>query len=147
MEVILLESVPALGEPGATVRVKPGYARNFLFPRKLALPATESNRRVFQERQRLAEKRDRQAREAAEAVAKRLESASVTIAVQVGEEDRLYGSVGAADIARALADQGFEIDRRQIQLEEPIRQLGVYTVEAKLHREVTVPIRVWVVKQ
>ena len=138
MEVILLESVNAL--------VKPGYARNFLFPRRLALPATESNRRVFQERRRLLEKRDRQARESAQALAARLESASVTIGVQVGEEDRLYGSVGTADVARALAEQGFEIDRRQILLEEPIRQLGVYTVDVRLHREVSAPVKVWVVK-
>jgi len=147
MEVILLEAVDSLGEPGALVKVRSGYARNFLFPRHLALPASSANRRVFQERRRVLEKRDIAAMAAAKAAAGKIETVSCTISVKVGEEDKLYGSVGTADIARQLAEQGYEIDRRQIHLDEPIRKLGVYTVDIKLHREVSVPIKVWVVKQ
>lgn len=147
MEVILLDSVPKLGERGATVKVKPGFARNYLFPRQLALPASEANMRVFQEHQRLVEKRDQQARSTAEETAKKYTDVSITIPVQVGEEDKLYGSVTTADIARSLAAQGHEVDRKQIQLDEPIKQLGVYTVDIRLHREVSAPIKVWVVKE
>ena len=147
MEVILLDSVPKLGERGTTVKVKPGYARNYLFPRQLALPASEANRRVFQEDQRVADKRDQQARATAEQSAAKYSDVSCTIPVQVGEEDKLYGSVTTADIAKSLADQGHEVDRKQIQLDEPIKELGVYTVDIRLHREVFAPIKVWVVKE
>jgi large subunit ribosomal protein L9 len=147
MEVILLDSIPKLGERGSTVKVKSGFARNYLFPRRLALPASEANRRVFQENQRVLEKRDQHARAAAEEAAKKFADVSCTIPVQVGEEDRLYGSVTTADVARSLADQGYEVDRKQIQLDEPIKQLGVYTVDIRLHREVSAPIKVWVVKE
>jgi large subunit ribosomal protein L9 len=147
VEVILLDSVPKLGDRGATVNVKPGYARNYLFPRSLALPATEANRRVFREREKVLIKKDELARTNAEEQAAKLADVSCTIAVQVGEEDKLYGSVTAADIVRALADQGRSIEKRQIVLDEPIKQLGVYTVDIKLHREVAAPIKVWVVKE
>ena len=147
MEVILLDSIPKLGERGTTVKVKPGYARNYLFPRQLALPASVANRRVFQEDQRVADKRDQQARATAEQSAAKYSDVSCTIPVQVGEEDKLYGSVTTADIAKSLADQGHEVDRKQIQLDEPIKELGVYTVDIRLHREVSAPIKVWVVKE
>lgn len=147
MEVILLESIAKLGDRGATVKVKPGFARNYLFPRRLALPATEANERVFKEQQRVLVKRDELAVEAAKTRAERLADVSCTIPVQVGEEDRLYGSVTAADIAKSLAALGHEIDRKQVALAEPIKQLGVYTVDVKLHREVAAPIKVWVVKE
>jgi len=147
MEVILLDSVPKLGERGTTVKVKPGYARNYLFPRQLALPANEANRRVFQENERVADKRDQQERASAEQSAAKFSDVSCTIPVQVGEEDKLYGSVTTADIAKSLADQGHEVDRKQILLDEPIKQLGVYTVDIRLHREVSAPIKVWVVKE
>ena len=120
MEVILLDSVPNLGDRGATVKVKPGYARNYLFPRKLALPFTEGSRRVVEERERLIEKRDQLAMDVARKDAAKMADVSCTIPVQVGEEDKLYGSVTAADIARSLAEQGHSIDKRQIGLEEPI---------------------------
>jgi large subunit ribosomal protein L9 len=147
VEVILLESIPNLGDRGATVKVKPGYARNFLFPRRLALPASEGNTRVFHEHARVLEKRDHAAMEGARAQAGKLSDASCTITVQVGEDDKLYGSVTAVDIARSLADQGHELEKKQILLDEPIKQLGVYTVDVRLHREVSVPIKVWVVKE
>ena len=147
MEVILLEKVPSLGDRGAKVRVKPGYARNFLFPHKLALPATEANLRVFREEERVMVKRDELAMQSARALAAKITDTSCTIPVQVGEEDRLYGSVTAADVAKVLNEQGFKIDKRQVLLDEPIKQLGVYTIEIKLHREVNAPVKVWVVKE
>jgi len=147
VEVILLEMLAPLGSRGDTVKVKPGYARNYLFPRKLAIPATPSNKRVFDEQERTLERRDvtemRQAKEKAE----KLADVSCTITVQVGEEEKLYGSVTALDIARELSNQGFEVDKRQVLLEEPIKKIGVYTIDIRLHREVGVPIKVWVVKE
>jgi large subunit ribosomal protein L9 len=147
MEVILLDTVPKLGERGAMVKVKPGYARNYLFPRNLALPATDANRRVFRENERVLIKRDMQAMETARSQAAKLAGAACTITVQVGEEDKMYGSVTSLDIFRLLHEKGYELDRRQIMLSEPIKQLGEYTVEVRLHREVTAPIRVSVVKE
>lgn len=147
MEVILLDAIPKLGNRGEMVKVKPGYARNYLFPRKLALPASEANRRVFQENERTLIKRDLQAMEAARAQAGKLAGAACTITVQVGEEDKLYGSVTSLDIFRHLQEKGYEVDRRQIMLDEPIKQLGEYTVNVRLHREVLAPVKVSVVKE
>ncbi len=147
MEVILLDTMPNLGERGATVKVKRGYARNYLFPRRLAILASEANTRVFTERERVLDKRDQLAMGSARERAGKLADVSVTIPVQVGEEDKLYGSVTVADIAKSLDDQGHKIEKRQIELEEPIKQLGVYTIDVRLHREVTAPIKVWVVKE
>jgi large subunit ribosomal protein L9 len=147
VDIILLDAVDKLGNRGQVVKVKPGFARNFLFPRKLALPATDANRRVFQESERALVKQDLVAMEAARALAAKFADVSVTIAVQVGEEEKLYGSVTTLDITRKLREQGHEVDRRQIMLDEPIKQIGVFTVDLKLHREVSVPIKVWVVKE
>jgi large subunit ribosomal protein L9 len=147
VEVILLDTVPKLGNRGETVRVKPGYARNYLFPRRLALPASEGNQRVFREEEKVLMKRDERARGAALKRAGSMSDVSCTIPVQVGEEDKLYGSVTAVDIYKALKNQGVELERNQIVLEEPIKKLGVYTVDIKLHREVTAPVKVWVVKE
>jgi large subunit ribosomal protein L9 len=147
MEVILLDTVPSLGNRGDTVKVKPGYARNFLYPRKLALPATASNRRVFLEEERVLEKRDQLAKYSAQEFATKLTDVSCTIPVQVGDEDKLYGSVTANDISKVLKDQGYDIDKKQVLLEEPIKQLGVYTIDVRLHREINAPIKVWVVKE
>ena len=147
MDVILLEAIAKLGERGATVKVKPGYARNFLFPRNLALPASTANSRVFKERERVLEKRDELAKVNAQHLASKMNDVSCTINVQVGDEDQLYGSVSTADIAKSLVVQGHKIDRKQVLLDEPIKQLGVYTVEIRLHQQVTAPIKVWVVKE
>jgi large subunit ribosomal protein L9 len=147
VEVILLKTVPPLGDRGDTVKVKAGYARNYLLPRKLALPATESNRRVFKEEEKLLEQQDHREMHAAKQRASNMLDLSCTILVQVGEEDKLYGSVTSGEIADALNSQGIQVDRKQIVLEEPIKKIGVYTVEVKLHREVSVPVRVWVVKE
>ncbi len=147
MEVILLDTVPSLGGRGDTVKVKSGYARNFLFPRKLALPATEPNTRVFKEEEVILAKRDQLAKNGAQKTAEKMVDVSCTIPVQVGDEDKLYGSVTSNDIAKALNSQGMKIDKKQVLLEEPIKQLGVYTIEINLHREINAPIKVWVVKE
>lgn len=147
MDVILLKEVSPLGARGDTVKVKPGYARNYLFPRKLAIKATESNKRVFVEEEKVLARRDITEMRGAKAKAAKLADVSCTITVQVGEEDKLYGSVTAIDVAKELSGQGFDIDKKMIQLEEPIKKVGVYTIDIKLHREVSVPIKVWVVKE
>ena len=147
MEVILLDSVNKLGTRGQTVKVKPGFARNFLFPRKLALPATTGNKKVFQENERHIIKRDIEAATAARTRAAKLGDLSVSITVQVGEEDKMYGSVTSLDIVRLLGEQGHEIDRREVLMDEPIKQLGVYTIDLRLHRDVTTPVKVSVVKE
>ncbi len=147
MQVILLKTVPPLGNRGETVKVKPGYARNFLFPRKYAIPASKSNQRVFEEEEKVLKRRDLNEMRGARDLAAKFADVSCTITVQVGEEDKLYGSVTTADIAKELAGQGFKIDKRQILLADPIRKVGVYNVDIRLHREVSVPIKVWVVKQ
>jgi len=147
MDIILLKEVSPLGARGDTVSVKPGYARNYLFPRKLAIKATESNKRVFAEEEKVLARRDITQMRGAKVKAEKLADVSCTITVQVGEGDKLYGSVTTIDIAKELAGQGFEIDKKMIQLEEPIKKVGVYTIDIKLHREVNVPIKVWVVKE
>jgi large subunit ribosomal protein L9 len=147
VEVILLKAVPPLGDRGDKVKVKAGYARNYLLPRKLAIVANASNLRVLHEEEKILERRDQREMVAAKQRAAGMLDLSCTIPVQVGEEDKLYGSVTSADIANALKGQGVDVDRKQIMLEEPIKKIGVYTVEIKLHREVNVPARVWVVKE
>jgi large subunit ribosomal protein L9 len=129
------------------VKVKPGFARNYLFPRKLALPATAGNRRVFQENESVLIKKDLAATETARGRAAKLAGAAISISVQVGEEDKLYGSVTALDIVRKLKELGHDVERREIVLDEPIRQLGEHAVDIRLHREVSVPVQVSVVKE
>lgn len=147
MDIILLDSVHKLGDRGQTVKVKPGYARNYLFPRKLALPATEGNKRVFQDSLRVLAKRDIETAQAARDRAAKLGELSVSLIVQVGDEDKMYGSVTSLDIVRKLKEQGHEIDRNEVMLAEPIKALGVYTIDLRLHRDVSVPVNVQVVKE
>src|SRR5882672_8879723 len=142
MDIILLDSVHKLGDRGQTVKVKPGYARNYLFPRNLALPATDGNKRLFQESVRSLHKRDIEAAQQARDRAAKLGELSVSISVQVGDEDKMYGSVTSIDIVRKLKEQGHEIDRREVLLNEPIKALGEYSVDLRLHREVTTPVKV-----
>jgi large subunit ribosomal protein L9 len=147
VEIILLKSHAPLGNRGDTVRVKPGFARNYLFPRRIAVMATDSNRRIFQEEEKVRSRRDIIEMRSAKDLASKLANVSCTITVKVGEDDKLYGSVSSADIVKELESQGFGVDKKQVLLEEPIKKIGVYTIDIRLHREVVVPIRVWVVKQ
>ena len=146
MDVILIKKIDNLGDAGETVNVSRGYARNYLVPRGIAVGADDSNRRRLAEDARWGDQRAAKARRAAQDLAAGFADVSCTIAVQASEEERLYGSVGEREIAQALAAQGREVDHKQILLEEPIKQLGVYTVQLRLHAEVEVPIKVWVVK-
>ena len=147
MEVILRQAVENLGHPGDIVTVSPGYARNYLLPRGVAFVATEGNKkRIAQEKARL-EAAEAERREAASSVAKQLEEVSITFSARVGEEGKLFGSVTAADIAHQLEQQGFTVEKRQIDLHEPIKALGVYRVPVRLHADVRPEIKVWVIKQ
>src|SRR5512132_2184442 len=137
MEVILREHVDNLGRRGDVVKVAAGYARNYLLPRKLALAVTEGNKRQIERERKNAEARELEEKSQAEAFAKRLGEAEVSIARRVGENDTLYGSVTSADIETALAAKGFEIDKRKITLAEPLKALGEFTVPVKVHRDVT----------
>lgn len=147
MEVILREDIANLGSRGSVVKVTPGYARNFLLPKKMAVAATESNKKIVEQERQSHLKRE--AKEAAEAtdLAKLMAAVEVTIAHKAGENDQLFGSVTASDIAAALEKQGYTIDRRKVQLDEPIKKLGDYKAQVKLHREVSVEIPVHVVKE
>lgn len=147
MRVILKEEYKRLGKAGEIIEVKPGYARNFLVPRGIAVEATSSNLKVFEEQKKLEVSKMNRAQKSAEELAKQLEKVSCTASVAVGEEDRVFGSVTSQTIADLLGEKGFEIDRRKIVLDEPIKALGIYEVPIKLHPEVEVKIKVWVVKE
>ena len=146
MDVILMESVDGLGEMGQTVSVKRGYARNFLFPQSMAVVATEGNSKVVAEHIKLHAKRDDLRKVSAEELAASLGEISCTLTVQADEDDKLFGSVTARDIAEALKNDIIKFEHKQIVLDEPIKQLGVYSVPVKLHAEVEVVAKVWVVK-
>lgn len=148
MEVILRQSVENLGQPGDVVTVSNGFARNYLLPRGIAFQATEGNKkRIAQEKARL-EAAEAERRTKAEALSARFEEVSITFAARVGEEGKLFGSVTAGDIADQLHAQGFtEVERRMIDLPEPIKSLGVYRVPVRLHADVKPEIKVWVIKQ
>ena len=146
IEVILRQDVEHLGRRGDVVKVAPGYARNYLLPRKLALAVTQGNRRQIEHERKLAAVREAEERTSAQTAAQRLAEAVVVIARKVGETETLYGSVTAVDIAEALAAQQIEVDRRKIQLDEPLKHLGEFTVPVKLHRDVVAQLKVQVVK-
>lgn len=147
MEIILRDHVDHLGRRGEIVKVADGYARNYLLPRKLALLATDGNRKRVERERKIAEAQEAEERGAAEAIAARLTALDLSIARKVGENDHLYGSVTNADIGDLLKLKGFEIDRRKILLPDPIKTLGETTVPVKLHRDVTAQLRVAVVKE
>ncbi len=147
MEVILREHVDNLGNRGDVVKVASGYARNYLLPRKLALAVTDANKRQIERERAAAEARESEEREAAQGIANKLEAIEIVIARRAGEGDALYGSVTSADIAESLAAQGFDLDKRKIQLGDPIRAIGESTVPVRLHRDVTANVKVKVVAQ
>jgi len=147
MQVILRERLENLGNAGEVVSVKPGYARNYLIPQGLAYEATDANvRRIDRERAQVAKKAGEQLQEA-RTRASSIEGISITFNARAGEEGRLFGSITTADIADRLAEQGIEIDRKQIVLDEPIKALGVFTVPIRLHADVRPEIKVWVIKE
>jgi large subunit ribosomal protein L9 len=147
MDVILREDIDKLGARGQVVNVTPGYARNFLLPKRLAVPATESNKKIVeQERQAHLRKEAKQKDEAAD-LGKMLNGVSVTISQKAGENDQLFGSVTSKDVAEALEKKNYTIDRRKIQLDEPIKQLGEHKISVRLHRDVTAEITVNVVRE
>jgi large subunit ribosomal protein L9 len=147
MEVILREHVDNLGRRGDVVKVAEGYARNYLLPRKLALHVTDANKRQIERERTAAEARDAEERSQAEAFAQRITELEIEIARRVGENDTLYGSVTSTDIAHALQTKGFEIDKRKVQLPEPLKTLGETTVPVKIHRDVVAQLRVKVVAE
>jgi len=147
MEVILRQYVEHLGKRGDVVKVAAGYARNYLLPRKLALPATDGNKRHVERERKIMEVKESDEKAQAQAIASRLEAVDVVIARRVGDTDQLYGSVTSGDIADFLKSKGFEIDRRKLILPEPIKTVGDHKVPLKLHREVTVPLVVKVIKE
>jgi len=147
MEIILRADVQHLGKVGEVVKVKDGYARNYLLPKGLAYPATEANKKkIAYEGERLAKQRAAE-KTAAEGEATRLAGVQLTFEVKVGEEEKLYGSVTASDIQRKLEELGIHVDKRKIDLAEPIRELGEFKVGIKIHPEVRPEVRVTVVKE
>ncbi|MCS7041304.1 MAG: 50S ribosomal protein L9 [Bryobacteraceae bacterium] len=142
MEVILREDIEKLGSRGQVVKVADGFARNYLLPRRLAVPATEANRKIVEQERQAALRREAKEKAAAEELAKMLAGLVLTTTQKAGEADQLFGSVTAKDIAELLEKQGYQIDRRKIILDHPIKTLGEHRVTLRLHREVSVEITV-----
>ena len=147
MEVILREDIESLGHRGDLVRVAPGYARNFLLPKRLAVAATESNKKIVEQERQAGLRREAKEVSSATELGKLMANVSLAISQKAGENDHLFGSVTAADIAALLEKKGYTIDRRKIQMAEPIKQLGEYKIAIKLHRDVTVEVPVTVSKE
>jgi large subunit ribosomal protein L9 len=147
MEVILKEDVPKLGHRGDVVKVAEGYGRNYLLPRKLAIEATAGNKAVIEQMKQSAVRRSAIEKADSEALSKQLEAVTLTFARKAGEKDHLFGSVTSSDIAEALEQKGFNIDRRKIQLHEPLKSIGDFDVPIRLHRDVTSRIKVTVEKE
>ncbi len=146
-ELILMTDVEGIGAAGTVVKVADGYARNHLIPHKLAAPVSGAAMRQLEKKQKQSEEQRKTEIEKARTVAAAVEKASCTITAKVGENDKMFGSVTTADIAESLAKQGIQLDKRCILLDEPIRELGVYTIKTRLHAEVETPLKVWVVEE
>jgi large subunit ribosomal protein L9 len=147
MEIILREDIDKLGQRGQVVDVAAGYARNFLLPKRLAVAATESNKKIVEQERQSALRRDAKEVAGAQELAKMMANVNVTISQKAGDNDQLFGSVTAKDIADSLERQGYNIDRRKVQLDEPIKTLGEHRATVRLHRDVTVEIPVHVTKE
>jgi large subunit ribosomal protein L9 len=147
MEIILREDVERLGSRGDVVKVAAGYARNFLLPKKMAVAATESNKKIVEQERQAHLRKETKLKSEAEDLSKLLAGVSVTISQKAGENDQLFGSVTSKDVAEALEKQNYTIDRRKILLEEPIKQLGEHKVNVRLHKDVTTEITVNVIKE
>jgi len=147
MEVILNKDVDRLGKAGAVVKVKEGFARNFLIPNKIAIPLTPENLKRLEQERIKKNLQQEKIKDAAMEQKLKLEGLSLTVPALTQEEDKLYGSIGVNDLAAALKEEGFEIDKNSILLDEPIKALGIYEVPLKLHPEVLAKIKVWIVKK
>ncbi len=147
MDVIICQDVPKLGKIGDVVKVKSGYARNYLLPKKLVCLATPENIKRIEQQKAKEAQQYAAGKQSAEEIAQKLAKVSCTITVEVNDLDRMYGSVTDAEISKALTDEGFEIEKKQVLLEQPIEELGIYEVQVKLHPEVTAQVRVWVAKK
>lgn len=147
MKVILRKEHEKLGQVGAVVDVKDGYARNFLIPKGIAYPATDGNMRALNEEKKQAERRSTKEQKGSQKLATDLEKVSITLPMKVGEDEKLFGSVTSQMIADALKEKGFDLDKRIIDLEEPIKALGIYTVNVKLPQNVVGKVKVWVVHE
>jgi len=146
VRIILLKDFEGLGEAGTQVEVKPGYARNFLIPTGVALKATRENMKKFEEIAKQKKNKLARALKSSQELAEKLKTLSLTVAVKVGEDDKIFGSVTSQMIAEQLQEKGYEIDKRQIQLEEPIKALGIYDIPVRLHSEITTSVKLWVIK-
>ena len=146
MKVILTEDIPKLGKMGDLIQIKDGYARNYLIPKNLAVPANPQNIKALEHQKTLLKQKQNRIKREAEKLAQKIEKVSCTISKAAGEEDKLFGSVTSLDIEKSLKEEGIKIDRKKILLEEPIKTLGIYKVPIKLHPEVTANLKVWVVK-
>ena len=147
MKLILRQDYESLGVAGDVVNVKPGFARNFLIPKGVAMLATDKNLKRFENDKKQMYWQQEKEKRQSEELAKTLENVSCTITVQVGDEDKMFGSVTSQNIAEALEAQGYHIDKRKIVLDEPIKSLGIYSVPIKLHTDVEAKVKVWVVKE
>lgn len=147
MEVILKQDVDKIGKAGAVVKVKDGYARNFLIPNGLAVPLTSGNLKTLEEERLKKTQQQEKLKKEAEELKSRLSAVSLTIPALIQEEDKLYGSISAQDISTALKEEGFEVDKNAIDLEEPIKALGIYEVPVRLHTDITATVKVWIVKK
>ncbi len=147
MQVILLEDVPALGKVGDTVKVSEGYGRNYLIPQKKAILATEKGIKILEHQRREVLQRTGKVRKDVEKLAEQIGNLSCTIAKPVGESGKLFGSVTSMDIEAFLKDNGIVVDRKKIQVEEPIKNLGIFTIPIKLHPDITAHLKVWVVQE
>jgi large subunit ribosomal protein L9 len=147
MKVILLENVPSLGKAGDLVKVSDGYGRNYLIPQKKAIVATEKSVKAMEHQKRLVQQRMEKAKKDAEKLGRQIENLSCTFTKTVGESGKLFGSVTSMDVENYLKENGIGVDRKKISLEEPIKNLGMFTVPIKLHPEVTSHLKVWVVQE
>ena len=147
MKIILKENVEKLGDKNEIVDVKDGYARNYLFPKNWALKATKSNVNVIKELDRVKEKKEKSVIRTAQKLADKLKNISITVSTEAGEDEKIFGSVTTQQIAELLDEKGFKIDKHQIIIETPIKNLGVFNISIKIHKEITAEVKLWVVKK
>ncbi len=147
MKIILKENIEKLGNKNEIIDVKDGYARNYLFPKNLAFKATKSNINVIKELERVKEKKEKSVVNTAQKLADKLKNISITVSVEAGEDEKIFGSITTQKIAELLDEKGFKIDKHNIVIETPIKNLGVFNIPIKLHTDITVEVKLWVVKK